>query len=86
MKKISNYILSFILISVFSLPADAQTSANNYDQAQAQLKSEKQMEKSRRKRERKAEKSNTGQLSNDAQHGWLFKKKRKKQGRKEGGN
>jgi hypothetical protein len=79
MKKIVKlYILPLMLTLIFAAPAEAQMASNNYEQAQKQVSSEKKREKSRRKREKKAEKNSEQAMSNDAQHGWLFSKKRTK--------
>jgi hypothetical protein len=77
-KLIKLYCIPLLLTGVFSLSANAQTtSGNNYGQAESEIKSEKKREKERRKRETKAEKK-SNQMETDAQHSWLFKKKKRK--------
>ncbi|MCE3278975.1 MAG: hypothetical protein K0S44_1166 [Bacteroidetes bacterium] len=77
-KLIKLYCIPLLLTSILSLSTNAQTtSGNNYGRAGAEIKSEKKREKERRKRETKAEKK-SNQMETDAQHGWLFKKKKRK--------
>jgi hypothetical protein len=74
------YMLPLLLIIVFSMPAAAQqkSPSDTYQQAQTEMKSEQKKEKKKRKKERKLEKEAGGNVNDNAQHGWLFKKKRKK--------
>jgi ABC-type microcin C transport system permease subunit YejB len=84
---ITLYILPLILSCLFTKTVMAQQKApgDTYQQAQAEMKSEQKREKKKRKKERKLEKAAGGSANDDAQHGWLFAKKRKKKmDRKEG--
>jgi hypothetical protein len=77
---IKYYMLPLFLLIVFSMPAAAQqkSPSDTYQQAQSEMRSEQKKEKKKRKKERKLEKEAGGSVNDNAQHGWLFNKKRKK--------
>jgi hypothetical protein len=73
-------LLSVFIIPLFflySMPCKAQSSSSGGEQAQSEMKSEQKREKQRRKRASKSE-QRSDQVSTTPQHGWLFKKKRRK--------
>lgn len=70
------YILFFLMVITFEAPVKAQSTSGG-EQAQSELKQEQKREKGRRNTEKKAEEKSDN-VKTSPQHGWLFKKKRKK--------